>query len=216
MDRQKLLKDKIRKWINRIPLALTLNRTLSNVKTTITNTWNFFHINQEFKYVFQGHQEFKYVFEGQPILAFRRNKNLYDLLECYNIEDRKLQRQSKKNTIGFSTTCFSKSGNMCCKHFLHMQSFKSSVTHQTFHIFDDLDCKSKLLVYLMECRICRMEYVWKSKIEFNFKLNNHRKGVNRQNAPQADMHFNLPSHNFRQHARFTLSKLALWPSNNIW
>ena len=61
-----------------------------------------------------------------------------------------------------------------------------------------------------------MEYVWKSKIEFNFKLNNHRKGVNRQNTPEADMHFNLPSHNFRQHARFTLSKLALWPSNDIW
>ena len=37
-----------------------------------------------------------------------------------------------------------------------------------------------------------------------FRLNNHRKDVNRQNTPRADQHFKLPDHNFNQHARFTL------------
>ena len=56
----------------------------------------------------------------------------------------------------------------------------------------------------MECRICRIQYIGKSETEFNIILNNYRKDVNRQNAPQADQHFKLPNHNFNQHARFTL------------
>ena len=56
----------------------------------------------------------------------------------------------------------------------------------------------------MEFRICRIEYIRKSETEFSIRLNNHRKDVNRQNAPEADQHFKLPNHNFNQHVRFTL------------
>ena len=163
---------------------MTENRTLPNVKTAIPNNWNLLHTNQEFRDAFQ----------EPPILAFRRNRNLYDLLGCKNIVDGKLQRLSKKEKFGFSTKCFSKSGNLCSEQVAHTQSFKSRVTQKTY-IFHDLNCKSKLLIYLMECRICRIEYIGKSETEFNIRLNNHRKNVNRQNAPQADQHFKLPNHN---------------------
>ena len=155
------------------------------------------HINQEFKDVFQ----------EPPILAFRRNRNFCDLLGCKNIVEGKLQRLSKKKKIGFSTKCFSKSGNLCCKQVVHKQYFKSIVTRKTYHIFHDLNCKSKLLIYLVECRIYRIQYIGKSETEFNIRLNNHRKDVNRQNAPQADQHFKLPNHSFNQHARFNLIEL---------
>ena len=72
MDRKKLLEEKAKKQSNRIPLVLTYNRTLPNVKRAISNNWNLPHINQEFKDVFQ----------EPPILAFRRNRSLYDLLGC--------------------------------------------------------------------------------------------------------------------------------------
>ena len=58
----------------------------------------------------------------------------------------------------------------------------------------------------MECRICHIQYIGKSETEFNIRLNNHCKDVNRQNAPQTDQHFKLPNHNFNQHARFTLNE----------
>ena len=35
-------------------------------------------------------------------------------------------------------------------------------------------------------------------------MNNHRKDLNRQNAPLPDQHFKLPGHNFNQHAKFIL------------
>ena len=158
---------------------MTYNRTLPNVKRTISNNRNLLHINQEFKDVFQ----------EPPILAFRRNRNLYDLLGCKNIVDGKVQRLSKKKKNGFSTKYFSKSGNLCCKQVVHTQSFKSSVTQKTY-IFHDLNCKSKLLIYLVECRICRIQYIGKSETEFNIRLNNHLKDVSRENAQQADQHFN--------------------------
>ena len=47
-------------------------------------------------------------------------------------------------------------------------------------------------------------YFGKSETQFNLRLNNHRKDVNRQNALLADQHFKLPEHNFNQHAKFTL------------
>ena len=56
----------------------------------------------------------------------------------------------------------------------------------------------------MGCRICRIQYIGKSKTEFSFRLNNYCKNVNRQNAPQVDQDFKLPNHNFNQHARFIL------------
>ena len=58
----------------------------------------------------------------------------------------------------------------------------------------------------MECRICRIQYIGRSETEFNFRLNNHRKEVNTQNAPQSDQHFKLPYHNFNQLVRFTLTE----------
>ena len=57
----------------------------------------------------------------------------------------------------------------------------------------------------MECRICLIQYIGKSETEFNIRLNNNRKDVNRQNAPQADQHFKLSNRNFNQHDRFTLN-----------
>ena len=85
-DRKNLLEEKTKKQSNRILLVLTYNRSLLDLKRTTTNNWNLLHINQEFKDVFQ----------ESPILAFRRNRNLYDLLGCKNIVDGKLQRLSKK------------------------------------------------------------------------------------------------------------------------
>ena len=55
----------------------------------------------------------------------------------------------------------------------------------------------------MECRTCCIQSLGKSETEFNIRLNNHRKDVNRQNAPKVDQHFKLPNQNFKQHARFT-------------
>ena len=166
MDKQKLLKEKTKKQSNRIPLVLTHNRTLPHVNRATTNNWNLLHINQEFKDLFQ----------EAPIVTFRRNRNINGLLGWRNIVDGKLQRQSMRKEIRFSTKCFSKLGNL----------LKTMWHKKTYHMLHDLNCKSKLLIYIMEFRICRIPYVGKCETQLNIRLNNHRRDVNRQNSPQPE------------------------------
>ena len=96
------LKRKGKKTTNRIPLILTYNRTLPDVKKVTANNWNLLQIKKEFQDIFQ----------QTPILACRINKNLHDLLVCKNIVNNRVQK-NLKNKIGFSIKCFSKSGNLC-------------------------------------------------------------------------------------------------------
>ena len=164
-----------------IPLILIYNRTLPNLKKVITNNWDLLQINKEFQDIFQ----------QIPILAFRTNKNLHDLLESKNIVNNRVQKNSKSK-IGFSTKCFSKSGNLCCKQVVHSNNFTSNITKRTYSIFHKLDCKCKLVIYLMECTLYHNQYIGKSETQFNLRWNNHQRDVNRQNAPLVDQHFKLP------------------------
>ena len=59
-------------------------------------------------------------------------------------------------------------------------------------------------MYLMKCILCKIQYVGKSEIPFNLKLNNHRKDVNNPKAISACSHFKIHGHNFMKHAKFTL------------
>ena len=61
---------------------------------------------------------------------------------------------------------------------------KSLFLHtKAYHILHELNCKSKLLIYRMECTICRIQYFEKSERQFNIRLNNRRKDLNGQNIP---------------------------------
>ena len=48
-----LLKEQEKKKANRIPLILTYNQVLPNVKKVIANSWNLLQINKEFQNNFQ-------------------------------------------------------------------------------------------------------------------------------------------------------------------
>ena len=71
----------------------------------------------------------------------------------------------------------------------------------------NLTCKSENVIYLLQCRICQLQYVGKSETPFNVRRNNHRKDAKSQASILACEHFNEQNHNFQQHAEFTLSKL---------
>ena len=56
----------------------------------------------------------------------------------------------------------------------------------------------------MECILCKIQYVGKSKTPFNLRLNNHRKDVYNPKVIPACNHFKIHGHNFMKHAKFTL------------
>ena len=80
----------------------------------------------------------------------------------------------------------------------------SQQAKRTFNIFHKLTCKSQCVIYLMECILCKIQYVRKSETSFNLRLNNHKKHVNNPKAIPACNHFNIKGDNFMKHAKFTL------------
>ena len=140
----------------RIPLTLTYNRTLSNVKEVVKKHWNIWHINKAFKDVFP----------EPPIMSFRRNKKLKGFLWSKTIVNKKDQKVKWSNRKGYSIPCCSKTGNLCCKKVKHTNTFSSAVTKKTYNIYNKktyniynkLNCQSIYLTYLVECTLCKQQY----------------------------------------------------------
>ena len=83
-------------------------------------------------------------------------------------------------------------------------TFRSNQTNRIFKIYHNLSCKSKYVIYLMECTKCKIQYVGKTETEFNIRLNNHRKHAWKASILHASRHFSDKNHNFNTHAKFIL------------
>ena len=64
------------------------------------------------------------------------------------------------------------------------------VTNKKHVILHVLNCKSSFLIYLKEYIKCGIQYIRKSKIKFNLKLDNHLKDIRSPTAIPACKHFN--------------------------
>ena len=81
---------------------------------------------------------------------------------------------------------------------------------KVFDIFHTVNCQSTFVIYIIECRICRLQYVGKSETAFNLRLNNHRNHIKRGvNSCELSEHF---LHNSRSHD-FGKSNGVTWQWN---
>ena len=68
----------------RIPLSITYNRTLPNISKIVNRNWNILQINTEFHGVFQ----------ATPMIAFKRSKNLQDIIGGHTVKQRKVFKKN--------------------------------------------------------------------------------------------------------------------------
>ena len=150
----------------------------------------------------------KPLFEEKPIIAYRRNKNLRDLIGSNRIlNNKKITRPKATKKQGSSSACRTRADNLCCPQIVKTKTFTSFRTGETFKIFHQLNCKSHSIIYLLQCQICLIQYVGKSETTFNLRLNNHRKDARdrkSKNIILACKHFQDPNHDFQRDAKFTL------------
>ena len=156
--------------------------------------WHLLHINPNLTEIFQ----------NPPILAFRQNKNLRDIIGTKLIENGKVKRKFTNKIQGKSTPCLANNGTLCCKQVVHTTTFRRNQTNRIFQIYHNLDCKSKYVIYLLECTKCKIQYVRKTETKFNIRLNNHRKDVWKPDVIPASRHFSGINHKFNIHAKFIL------------
>ena len=88
-EREQILKEKKKETATNIPLWLKYNRTLHKIKEIVMKHWHLLHVNPNLAEIFQ----------NPPILAFRRNKNLRDIIGTKLIEKQQIQKEIyKENT----------------------------------------------------------------------------------------------------------------------
>ena len=97
-------KDQEQQDPKRIPLILTYSRFLPNLTAVGRKNWNILQTNKNLRELFQEH----------PITAFKRNKNLKEIIRSTRIENGKVKKFNIPSRTGKCTLCLSGARTLCC------------------------------------------------------------------------------------------------------
>ena len=101
---------------DRIPCLITYNRKLPMMCKIINKHWNVFHIN------------LWSVFQNNPFVAYKRNKNLQEIIGGHTIKNGKVFKAHSKSREGKCETCNTSKPSLCCKQVIDTSAFKSYQT----------------------------------------------------------------------------------------
>ena len=144
------------------------------------------------------------MFKATPVIAFRKNTSLRQIIGTNTIRhNQKLLKVKQNATKGECIPC-NTSRCLSCQQIIATTTFESTQTKEKFNIYHKVSCKSNYVIYLLECLLCKIQYVGKSETPFHIRLNNHRKDIKNPNAIEACQHFNNWNHTFHKHGKFIL------------
>ena len=101
-----------------IPLSITYNRALPNISKIVNRNWNILQINTKF------HR----VFKDTPIIAFKRSRNLKEIIGGHIVKQGKVFKKNLTRLNGKSLPCSSTRPSLCCTQVLNTQTFTRKQT----------------------------------------------------------------------------------------
>ena len=155
----------------------------------------------------QSKERLAHIFRERPVIAYRRSKSLRDILASTKLTG----RIPEGNTITMGS-CGPCNKPKCSRYVLINKTSTFASTWRDGKVFDILhtaNCQSTFVIYIIECRISRLQYVGKSETAFNLRLNNHRNHIKRGvNSCELSEHFlhNSRSHDFGKGATITINE----------
>ena len=197
------LRARERHTTNRIPLVTTYNPRTSYIAEVANRNWHFL----------QSKERLAHIFRERPIIAYRRSKSLRDILVSTKVTGR--TPEGHTTTMGSCCPCNKPKCSWCV--LINKTSTFTGTRRdgKVFDIFHTVNCQSTFVIYIIECRICRLQYVGKSETAFNLRLNNHRnhikKGVNSCELSEHFLH-NSRSHDFGKDVTIAIIE-QIKPSN---
>ena len=131
----------------------------------------------------------KEVFPEPPLIAFRRQKNIREFLIRAKVPP--VPSRPKRALPGMK-----KCGRcLACSYVKTGKNIKSTSSNFTAELNTAVDCNTSGVVYCIECKICRTQYVGKTKDKAKERFLKHRGYVQNKELSQATgNHFNLPGH----------------------
>ena len=172
-----------------IPFVTTYNPRTSYIAEVANRNWHFL----------QSKERLAHIFRERPVIAYKRSKSLRDVLV----------RSSEGHAIikGSCGPCNKPKCSWCVLINKTSTFTGTQRDDKVFDIFHTVNCQSTFVIYIIECRICRLQYVGKSETAFNLRLNNHRNHIKRGiNSCELSEHFlhNSRSHDFSKDVTITI------------
>ena len=124
-----------------IPFVVEYNPSLPKIGLIINKYWDLLQLSQK--------DSVKNVHAYKSILAFKRSRNLRDFLVQSSFHD---------TASHFSLSCDRRRCSHC-KNIIKTDVFTSSRTQDSFNLRFSTDCTSQNVIYLIECKRCKMQYV---------------------------------------------------------
>ncbi|PJE77901.1 hypothetical protein CI610_03169 [invertebrate metagenome] len=195
LDRASLLEYKVRTPTQRVPCVVTFHPNLPSISSILHNHWR----------IIESSATLKRIFPEPPLLAYRRPKNVRDL-----VVSSKLHSSASVVTTGSFNTCSKKTCKLC-PYTESTDTFKCVINNRVYHILQTLTCTSANVVYLLSCKKCKMQYVGETSTKLNIRINNHRCSI-KQNRPDFPVarHFNLPSHSWKDMQVVAIDHCPTW------
>ena len=114
-------------------------------------------------------EEHRKVFPEPPLIAFRRCKNLKDILVRARLSNEGNGGTDKKGC----SRC-SKSRCQVCNVMSNSEYFHSTIDSRQYRINYSLNWDSSNVVYLLECTVCGVPYVGSTCTPFRLRFNNYK------------------------------------------
>lgn len=160
LDRSALLTaDRRPPGLNYANLVLTHSASAPNVANILRKHYNM--LTQS--------ERLKKVFPEPPRVVYRRCRNLRDILTS-----------SKVRSIPIQTTGCQPCYKPRCKVCVQMTTttmVRSTANGFSLEIRGDFTCDTENVVYLLECSVCKLQYIGQTETAFRYRFNNHKAHV---------------------------------------
>lgn len=85
---------------------------------------------------------------------------------------------------------------MVCRVINTTDVAQSSASSFRYKIQGELNCDTRNVVYLLECTVCRVQYIGQTETSFRVRFNNHRAHVKSLPQLPISQHANIIGHQF--------------------
>ncbi|XP_066302861.1 uncharacterized protein [Branchiostoma lanceolatum] len=180
---------------DRTVLVTTYSPHLPPLQTIIRKYW----------YILQISARTKDIFKEPALFAYRRNKNIKDIL---------VRAQVPKENKNFLEKFVPPGSFPCGKHrcftciYVKMaKNFQSHRTGKQYTIRAHINCQSKNIIYMIRCKKCGVQYVGETKQTLANRLNGHRSSIKTKKDTPVSAHFNQPDHSMEDLEVLGIEKL---------
>ena len=159
MDREDVLEYKSKQTSERVPYVLTYHPRLRMLGSVLKRHFHLLQTNERLRKAFQ----------EPPMIAFRRLKNLKDIL--VRTRTNEMDREPDEVKRCGSGRC------KCCPHLQETKKF--SIKGREHEVRCGGSCKSTNIIYGVKCARCEQWYVGETCMKLHERLNQHRYSTNK-------------------------------------